>query len=113
MESKTRIIIRRPLEQPFTVRVSARHRPATHIDAEHIEVRTTLPRGAKVFLTGYGIRCSADDEAEFLGRLRVNARDIVCGKPPFNDSDVDALREMADEVRAFARAAGFDPGGIA
>lgn len=113
MTSKTRAIISRPLEQPFTVRVSARYRPATHIDADRIEVRTTLPRPAKVFLTGYGVSFSGYEEGEMLGSLRVNARDISSDSPPFSDGDLDPLREMADEVRAFARAAGFDPGGVA
>ena len=113
MKSKARIIIRRALERPFTVRVSARHLPATHIDATHVELRTTLPRPAKVFLTGYGISFSGYEEGEMLGSLRVNARDISSDSPPFSDGDLDPLREMADEVRAFARAAGFDPGGVA
>ena len=108
MTSKTRVIISRPLEQPFTVRVSARYRPATHIDADHIEVRTTLPRPAKVFLTGYGVSFSKDGEGEMLGSLRVNARDIASDRSPFSDGDVDSIREMADEVLALAKAAGFD-----
>lgn len=59
MTSKTRvIIISRPLEQPFTVRVSA--------------------------------------------------RDIASDRSPFSDGDVDSIREMADEVLALAKAAGFD-----
>lgn len=113
MESKTRIFIRRRLKQPFTVRVSARHLPATYNDATHVELRTTLPRPVKTFLTGYGVRCAEDGEAELLGSLRVSIRDIVSDHPPLSDDDAAAVREMTAEARAIAAAVGLLPEGAA
>ena len=108
MPTEFSITMRRDLlGLPDDARISSKHLPATHIHAKAVELRTTLPRLAEVFVFGDGVRISGG-ERTYTGDISVRHTDILSRGGPVSRHDLNAIVEMGKELRAIRDALGID-----
>ena len=108
MPTEFSITMRRDLlGLPDDARISSKHLPATHIHAKAVELRTTLPRLAEVFVFGDGVRIS-DEGREYTGPISVHVNDILSIPSPVSREDLYSITCMGKELSAIRRAVGID-----
>lgn len=108
MPTEISIVMRRDMQDlADDARISEKYLPATHISAKSIELRTTLPSLAEVFIAGHGVRISGG-ERTYTGDISVRHTDILSRGGPVSRHDLNAIVEMGKELRAIRDALGID-----